>query len=95
MVDALVVRMCLLWRPRRGDPVLSDALKLRERLATEARRPPVLYAWQQTFDRLEREHAETRASLDEYLAGHLEDCGIPDRPEHQLGFRFARRAQPG
>jgi hypothetical protein len=93
LVDALVVRMCLLWRPRLGDPVLSDAIRLRERLAAEARRPPVLHGWQQTFDRLEREHAEMQASLDEYLEGHLEERGLPDRPQHQLRFRFARRSQ--
>ena len=92
MVDALVVRMCLLWHPRLADPVLADAIRLRERLAAEARKLPVLHRWQETFDRLEREQAETQASLDNYLERHLEERGLPEASHHQLRLHFPRRA---
>src|SRR5262245_59317644 len=90
MVDALVVRMCLLWHPRVGDPVLADAIRLREHLAMEARKLPVLHRWQETFDRLEREHAETQASLDQYLDRYLDETGLPEAT-HQLPLRFRSR----
>src|SRR5437867_10604229 len=87
LADAVVLRMQLMGYTRAKDGVLARAIQLRNRLEAEAHEPPLLRAWQRTFDELER--PELDPNLDTFLEQDLEDQGLPEAPSHQLRLRFA------
>jgi hypothetical protein len=88
LADALVIRMSIIWHPRQGDPVLAAALHLRDELAAEARRVPLLERWQVTFDRLLEQHEV--AEFADYLDRYLQQHDISEEPR----LTFARRRDP-
>jgi hypothetical protein len=89
LADALVLRMQLMGQGRMRDGVLSYAIQLRDRLAAEARKPPLLHRWQESFDRLAREREALDPYLDALLERDLDDSGLPEEPSHQLCLHFA------
>ena len=87
--EALVVRMQLLGYGKARDRILGRALALRDRLAAEASRPPLLHAWRARFDALVHEETDIDAPTDEALARDVESWGPPEAASHQLPLRFA------
>jgi hypothetical protein len=87
LADAVVVRMQLMGYARTRDGVLPRVVALRDRLTAEAQRPPLLRAWQRTFDELER--VELDPGLEALLDEDLQEQGLPEAPSHQLHLRFA------
>ena len=86
--DALVVRMQLLGYGRARDGVLAALIRVRDRLALEASRSPLLLSWQATFDDLARLEGDLDPATDEALARELEASGPPEASAHQLALHF-------
>ncbi len=79
--DALVVRMQLLGYGGRRDGLLARAVYLRDSLAIEARRAPLLQRWEKTFEALERPSAAVDPEVDDGLADEIAACRPSDEPE--------------